>query len=121
VVIPTLLDYLRRHPIRCSNESILLGRQCTGKLARNPEIRELYFPASGKKDVRGCIAHKLISFNRRKSQTFDISVELSFRMQVLQTSEQFPYNNRDVFFAEHARLHLTIKNNGINGPVEDGC
>lgn len=55
MVVSTLLYDLGRHPVRCSNESILLGRQRAGELARNTEIGELDFSASGKKYVRGCI------------------------------------------------------------------
>ena len=51
VIVATLLDYLRRHPIWRPNESILLGRQGPGQLPRYTEVGKLDFAIGRKEDV----------------------------------------------------------------------
>ena len=51
VIVATLLDYLRRHPIWRPNESILLSRQGPGQLSRYTEVGKLDFAIGRKEDV----------------------------------------------------------------------
>lgn len=43
---------------------------------------------------------------RALERTFDITVQLSFRMEILETPEELTDNDGDVLFSEDAGLHL---------------
>jgi hypothetical protein len=60
VIISTLLDNLGRHPIRCTDEGVFLGRKRAGKLSRNTKVSEFDFASSGQEDIGGCV-DKIIS------------------------------------------------------------
>jgi hypothetical protein len=55
VVISTLLDNLRGHPIWCTNEGIFLCRKGSRKLPRNTEVGELDFTSGGQQNIGGCV------------------------------------------------------------------
>lgn len=54
VVIAGLLDDFGRHPIRCSDEGVLLGGQRSRQLSRDSEVGKLDGSISTEKDVRSC-------------------------------------------------------------------
>lgn len=90
VVIPTLLDDLRRHPIGSAHERVLLGGQGAGKLSGDAKVCELDLAAGREKDVG----------------SLDVAVQLAFRVEVLETAEEFPDDDGNIFFPEDTWLHL---------------
>jgi hypothetical protein len=47
--------------------------------------------------------------NVRASHTFDVSVKLSFDVEILQTPKQLSHDDSDILLSKYARLHLGFR------------
>jgi hypothetical protein len=56
--------------------------------------------------VEGC---QPVTRNVVEKQTFNVAMELSLLMQVLEAAKEFPNNDGDVLLSKHARLHLGLR------------
>ena len=94
----------------CSDVSVrsllgthLLRHRCR-ELSRDTKVRQFDLPFAREENVCGwCERSARVGM---ASPTLDISMQLALTMQVLQSPEQFPRQNRNVLFAEHAGFHL---------------
>lgn len=53
-------------------------------------------------------------------RTFDITMQLSFRMEILETPEELTDNDGDVLFSEDAGLHLRESMSLESGRGDEG-
>lgn len=88
-IVAALLDDFWTHPVRCADKSVLLGHgRC--ELAGNTKV--------GKLDVASC--------REQDVGRLDVSMQLAFSVQVLETFEKLAKDNCNVVFAESTGFHL---------------
>lgn len=117
-VVGRLLDDLGRHPERRADEGVALDLRVR-QLPRNAEVGQLHLALLGQQHVGGCrrgdrelyLKRKcpceppLPPFGRRPP-TFDVSVDLLLRVQVLQAFEDLPQDGGDLRLVQSSGLHL---------------